>query len=61
MRLLHPDVPPGDLAKLDGDFRAFMECREPGQAEQQGDDDLGLDPSFLMLVPADSYSFISIS
>ena len=37
VRLLHPDVPPGNLTKLDGDFRAFMECREPGGT---GRDDL---------------------
>ena len=36
VRLLHPGVPPEDLSKLDEDFRAFMECRDPGQKEQQG-------------------------
>lgn len=35
-RLLHPDTPPQDLAKVDPELKAFMECREPDQEEQQG-------------------------
>ena len=37
MRLIHPGVPPEKLAELDPDFRAFMECRDPGQEEQIGE------------------------
>ena len=35
-RLLHPGLPPEELAKVDPELRAFMECREPDQTEQQG-------------------------
>ncbi|KAG1675785.1 hypothetical protein FOA52_012441 [Chlamydomonas sp. UWO 241] len=33
-RLDHPGVAPEKLASIDADLKAFMECREPGQAER---------------------------
>lgn len=39
-RLLHPGQPPEQLAKLDPQFAAFMECREETEKEG-GDKDKG--------------------
>jgi hypothetical protein len=36
VRLKHPNVPPEDLARLDPDFAAFMECRDPQLKQGKG-------------------------